>query len=73
MVMHGIPELWTTRERRNAGHQTRESIIGAKQDVLGGPWVVATDKAGCLRGDICRLKQPSTASSVGVGSERWSR
>ena len=58
MIVHGIPELWTTRERRNAGHKGRESIIGAKQDVLGGPWIVATDKAGCLRGgggDVCRL------------------
>ena len=49
-IMHGIPELWTTRERWNAGHKGRESIIGAKQDVLGGPWIVATDKAGCLGG-----------------------
>ena len=70
MVMHGIPELWTTRERWYAGHKGWESIIGAEQDVLGGPWVVATDKAGCLRGDIGCLKQPSTASSVGVGSAR---
>ena len=39
----------------------------AKQDVLGGPWVVATDKAGCLRRNVCFLEQPSTASSVRVG------
>ena len=39
VIMHGIPELWTTRERWNAGHKGRESIIGAKQDVLGhGLW-----------------------------------
>ena len=50
MVMHGIPELWTTRERRYAGHKGRESIIGPEQDVLSGPGVVATDKAGCFGG-----------------------
>ena len=52
MIMHGIPELWTTRECWNAGHKGRESITGAKQDVLGGPWIVAMDKAGYLRGGM---------------------
>ena len=32
---------------------------------------MATDKAGCLGGDICCLKQPSTASSVRVCQARW--
>ena len=50
MIMHGKPELRTTRERWNAGHKGRESIIRAKEDVLGGPWIVATDKALCLGG-----------------------
>ena len=27
VVVHGIPELWTTRERRNAGYKRRESAI----------------------------------------------
>ena len=31
VIMHGKPELWTTRERWNAGHKGRESIIGAKE------------------------------------------
>ena len=30
VVVHGIPELWTTRERRNAGHKRRESAIRAE-------------------------------------------
>ena len=30
VIMHGIPYLWTTRERRNAGHKRRESVIRAK-------------------------------------------
>ena len=55
MIMHGKLELWTTGERRNAGHKGRESIIGAKEDVLGGPRIVATDKACCLGGDVCCL------------------
>ena len=50
MVMHGKPELRTARERWNAGHKGRESIIRAKEDVLGGPRIVATDKARCLGG-----------------------
>ena len=52
MIMYGKPELWTTGERWNAGHKGRESIIGAKEDVLGGPWIVTTDKARCFRGNI---------------------
>ena len=55
VIMHGKPELWTTRECWNASHKGRESIIGAKEDVLGGPWIVATDKARCLRGNISCL------------------
>ena len=51
VIVHGIPKLWTTRERRNAGHKCQESTIRAKKDVLGGPWVVATDKVGCLGGE----------------------
>ena len=31
VVVHGIPELWTTRECRNAGHKGRESTIRAKK------------------------------------------
>ena len=31
VIVHGIPELWTTRERRNAGHKSRESTIRAKK------------------------------------------
>ena len=30
VVVQGIPELWTTRERRNVGHKRRESAIRAK-------------------------------------------
>ena len=30
VIVHGIPELWTTRERRNAGHKGWESTIRAK-------------------------------------------
>ena len=50
MVMHGKLELRTTREHWNARHKSRESIIRAKEDVLGGPRIVATDKARCLGG-----------------------
>ena len=71
VIVHGIPELWTTWERRNAGHKSRESTIRAKKDVLSGPWVVTTDKAGCLGRNVCCLKQPSTASRVRVGQVRW--
>ena len=46
VVVHGIPELWTTRERRNAGHKSRESTIEAKKDILSGPWVVAVKRQG---------------------------
>ena len=31
VIVHGIPELWTTRERRNAGHKGRDSTIRAKK------------------------------------------
>ena len=31
VIVHGIPELWTTQERRNAGHKGRESTIRAKK------------------------------------------
>ena len=30
VVVHGIPELWTTREHRKAGHKRRESAIRAE-------------------------------------------
>ena len=73
MIMHGKPELRTTGECWNAGHKGWESIILAKEDVLGGPWIVATDKACCLGGDIRCLQQPSAASSVRVGKARWSK
>ena len=67
----GIPELWTTQERRNAGHKSRESTIRAKKDVLRWPWVVTPHKANCLGRNICCLKQPSTASRVRVSKVRW--
>ena len=73
MVMHGKPELRTTRECWNAGHKGRESIIRVKEDILCGPWIVATDKARCLGGNIRCLQQPSAASSVRVGKARWGR
>ena len=73
MIVHGNPELRTTGERRNAGHKSRESVVGAKKDVLGRPGIVAADKAGCLRGDVCCLEQPSAASGVRGGSARWGR
>ena len=50
VIVHGNPELRTTGERWNAGHKSRESVVGAKKDVLGGPGIVAADKAGCLGG-----------------------
>ena len=50
MIVHRNPALWTTGERWNAGHKSRESVVGAKKDVLGRPRIVAADKAGCLGG-----------------------
>ena len=73
VIVHGNPELRTTGERLNAGHKSRESVVGAKKDVLSKPGIVAADKAGCLGGDVCCLEQPSAASCVRVGSARWSR
>ena len=52
MIVHGNQELRTTGERWNAGHKGRESIVQAKEDVLGGTWIVATDKARCFGGGI---------------------
>ena len=52
MIVHGNPELRTTGERWNAGHKSQESVVGAKEDVLGGPGIVAADKAGCLGGNV---------------------
>ena len=54
-IVYGNPELRTTGERWNAGHKSRESIVGAKEDVLGGPRIVAADKAVCLGGNVCCL------------------
>ena len=71
VIVHGIPELWTTRERRNASHKSRESTIRVKKDVLRWPWVVTPHKASCLGRNICCLKQPSTASRVRVSKVRW--
>ena len=73
MIVHGIPELWTTRERRYAGHKSWESTIRAEKDVLRWPWVVTPHKAGCLGRNVCCLKQPSTASRVRVSKVRWCR
>ena len=73
MIVHSNPELRTTGERWNAGHKSRESVVGAKKDVLGGPGIVAADEAGCLGGDVCCLEQLSAASGVRVGSARWGR
>ena len=70
VIVHGIPELWTTRERRYAGHKSRESAIRAKKDVLRWPWVVTPHKTSCLGRNVCCLKQPSTASRVGVSKVR---
>ena len=50
VIVHGNPELWTTGERWNTSHKSRESVVGAKKEVLGGPGIVAADKAGCLGG-----------------------
>ena len=66
VVMHGIPQLWTTGERGYAGHKGRESAIRAKKDILRWPRVVTPHKASCLRRNVCCLKQPSTASRVRV-------
>ena len=71
VIVHSIPELWTTRERRYAGHKSRESAIRAEKDVLRWPRVVTPHKASCLGRNICCLKQPSTASRVRVSKVRW--
>ena len=55
VIVHGNPELRTTGERWNAGHKSRESVIGAKKDILGRPGIVAADNAGCLGGGGCLL------------------
>ena len=73
MIVHDNPELRTTGESWNADHKSLESVVGAKKDVLGGPGIVAADKAGCLGGDVCCLEKPSAASGVRVGSAQWSR
>ena len=73
MIVDSNPELEITGERWNAGHKGWESVVGAEKDVLGRPWIVAADKAGCLRGDVCCLEQSSTASGVRSGSARWGR
>ena len=65
MIVDGNPELGTTGERWNASHKGRESIIGAKKDVLGRPLVVAAYEASRLGGNVCCLQQPSVASCVG--------
>ena len=73
MIVHANPELRTTGERWNAGHKSRESVIGAEKDVLGRPRVVAANEASCLERDVCCLKQSSAASGVRSGSARWGR
>ena len=71
VIVHGIPELWTTRERGYAGHKSRENAIRAKKDILRWPGVVTPHKASCLGRNICCLEQPSTASRVRVSTVRW--
>ena len=55
VIMHGIPQLWTTRECRYAGHKRRESAIRAKEDILRWSGVMTSHKAGCLGRNIGRL------------------
>ena len=69
--MHGIPELWTTRERGHAGHKRRESAIRAKEDILRWPRVMTSPKVGCFWRNVGFLEQPSTASRVRMGGVRW--
>ena len=73
VIVDGNPELRTTGERWNAGHKSRESVVGAEKDVLGRPRIVAADKSGCLGGggDVCCLEQSSAASGVRSGSAWW--
>ena len=46
VIVHGNPELRATGERWNAGHKSWEGVTRAKEDVLGGPGIVAADEAG---------------------------
>ena len=55
MIVDGNPELGTTGERWNASHKGRESIIGAEEDVLGRPRVVATNEVSRLGRNVCCL------------------
>ena len=42
----------STGKRGHPGHKRREALLRAKVDVLAGPWVMATDQARCLGGDV---------------------
>ena len=69
MIMNGNPELGATRERRDASHERRQSVLWTKINVLGGPWVVASDETGSFCWNLRSLEQQNAAS--GVRGSRW--
>ena len=73
MIVDSNPELRATGEHWNAGHKSRESVVGAEKDVLGRQRIVAANEASCLWRDVCCLEQSSTASGVRSCSARWGR
>ena len=67
MVVHSNPELWATRERWNACDKCGQSVARTEQDILGRPWVMAADEAGCLLRNGRGLQEQSAASGVRHG------
>ena len=71
VIVYGNPKLWATRERRDASHKRRQSVLWTEINVLGGPRVVAADDTGGFCWNLRSLEQQSVAS--GVRGSRWRR
>ena len=52
VVVDGYPYFGAAGKPGNTGHKRRQSILGTKINVLGGPRVVATDKSDGFGGNV---------------------
>ena len=52
VIVDSYPHFGATGKRGNSGQKRRQSILGTKINVLGGPRVVASDESSGLSGNI---------------------
>ena len=56
VIVDSYPHFGAAGKRGNSGHKRRQSILGTKINVLGGPRVVASDESSGLSGNVRSLQ-----------------